>query len=95
MSVEPEAGKVWLTNVYRFKGLEAKAVLLVDVEMSALPNPFTRRLIYTGGSRAAAYLKLALKEDIPKNGCGALLSQMGAEGKNARDLAAFWDMEIK
>lgn len=95
VSVEPEAGKVWLTNVYRFKGLEAKAVLLLDVEMSALTNPFTRRLIYTGGSRASAYLKLALKEDIPKNGYGALLSQMGAEGKSARDLAAFWGMEIK
>ncbi|MGN0954208.1 AAA family ATPase, partial [Dialister sp.] len=95
VSVEPEAGKVWLTNVYRFKGLEAKAVLLIDVEMSALAGPFTSRLIYTGGSRAAACLKLALKEDIPKNGYEELLSKMGAEGKSAKDLAAFWGMEIK
>lgn len=95
VSYTPKEGTLWLTNVYRFKGLEAKAVLLVDVELSALPGALMRRLVYTGGSRANTYLKTVFYEDIPKNGYEKILSDLGGEGKNRKDLVKFLGMELE
>ncbi len=61
-----EEGTVWVTTTRKFKGLEAKAVLLVDVEVSKLTNPVLQRMIYIGGSRANTYLKVAFCEDVEK-----------------------------
>ena len=51
---QPAEGKVWFTTVRRYKGLEAKAVLLVDVHVSKLVKPTCQRLVYVGSSRASA-----------------------------------------
>ena len=40
----------------RYKGLEAKAVLLVDVRVSQLIKEVCQHLIYVGISRATAYV---------------------------------------
>lgn len=40
----------------RYKGLEAKAILLVDVRVSQLIKEVCQRLIYVGSSRATAYV---------------------------------------
>lgn len=95
VSYTPKPGALWLTNVYRFKGLEAKAVLLIDVELSHLAEPLMRRLVYTGGSRANTYLKVAFNEDIPKDGYGELLQNMGSEGHTRKELVNFLDMETE
>lgn len=95
VSNEPKPGTVWLTNVYRYKGLEAKAVLLIDVGLSELDKPLMRRLIYTGGSRANTYLKVAFCADISKSGYETLIFCLGGEGKKRKDLAALFEMEIE
>ena len=61
-----EEGKIWVTTTRKFKGLEAKAVLLVDVEVSKLTDAVMQRMIYIGGSRANSYLKVAFYEDVEK-----------------------------
>ena len=61
-----EEGKVWVTTTRKYKGLEAKAVLLVDVEVSKLTDAVMQRMIYIGGSRANTYLKVAFYEDVAK-----------------------------
>ena len=40
----------------RYKGLEAKAVLLMDVCVSQLIKEVCQRLVYVGISRATAYV---------------------------------------
>lgn len=77
MSNQPEAGKLWFTTVRRYKGLEAKAVLLVDVRVSALTNPTCQRLIYVGSSRATAYLETLFLDDVPHEEYAALTAQLG------------------
>ena len=61
-----EEGKVWVTTTRKYKGLEAKAVLLIDVEVSKLTDAVMQRMIYIGGSRANTYLKVAFYEDVEK-----------------------------
>ena len=63
-----EEGKVWVTTTRKYKGLEAKAVLLIDVEVSKLTDAVMQRMIYIGGSRANSYLKVAFFEDVEKGG---------------------------
>ena len=57
-------GKVWFTTVRRYKGLEAKAVLLVDVHVSKLVKPTYQRLVYVGSSCASAYLETIFLSDV-------------------------------
>ena len=61
-----EEGKVWVTTTRKYKGLEAKAVLLIDMEVSKLTDAVMQRMIYIGGSRANTYLKVAFYEDVEK-----------------------------
>ena len=59
-----ERGKVWFTSVRKFKGLEAKAVLLIDGRKSKLEDPLQQRIMYVGCSRANTYLQLAIMDDV-------------------------------
>jgi hypothetical protein len=59
-TVEPPRNTIRFATVGAFKGLEADAVLLLD--LADLANPETRRTIYVGASRARAYLALFLPE---------------------------------
>lgn len=51
------------TTVRKFKGLEAKAVMIIDTSIMSLTNPEKRRLIYVGSSRAKHLLKITLIDD--------------------------------
>ncbi len=94
VSSESQPGTVWLTNVYRYKGLEAKAVLLIDAELSHITEPLMKKLIYTGGSRANTYLKVAFYEDIPKSEYENIISLWGGEGNGRKDFTALLEMEL-
>ena len=63
LSLTPEPDKILFTSTRKFKGLEAKAVLLIDAETSRLDDPLIRRLLYVGASRAALCLEVAFYED--------------------------------
>ncbi len=63
VSTERAKGKVWFTSVRKFKGLEAKAVLLIDGNVSKLHGPLMQRILYVGCSRANDYLQIALLQE--------------------------------
>ena len=85
-----EEGKVWATTTRKYKGLEAKAVLLVDVEVSKLTDAVMQRMIYIGGSRANTYLKVAFYEDVEKGDYRAIVDELQVQMKrNAEDVAAY------
>lgn len=67
---------ILFTTIRKFKGLEAKAILLVDVSLSALTNPEVRRLVYVGCSRAKFILNIAIHEDIESHEIGDCLRQI-------------------
>jgi hypothetical protein len=52
LAEEIAPGFVCRNTVRRFKGLEARAVLLVDCELDDFADPTKRNLFYVGGSRA-------------------------------------------
>lgn len=81
LSCEGESGKILFTTIRKFKGLEAEAILIVDVQMSALTNPENRRLLYTGSSRAKNLLNIAMLEDIKTGEYGDYLRNI-APGRN-------------
>ena len=77
-----EEGKVWVTTTRKYKGLEAKAVLLVDVEVSKLTDAVMQRMIYIGGSRANTYLKVAFYEDVEKSDYRGIVDALQEQMKN-------------
>jgi hypothetical protein len=79
VSEKQEPGKIWLTSVRKYKGLEAKAVLLIDIDISKITDSLTQRLIYVGCSRANTYLKVAFHEDISVSAYGELLQKFTDE----------------
>lgn len=64
LTSEATPGQILFTTIRKFKGLEAEAILIVDVQMSTLTNAEDRRLLYTGSSRAKNLLNIAMLEDI-------------------------------
>lgn len=53
--------------------MEAKTVLLVDVEVSKLTDVVMQRMLYMGGSHANTYLKVAFYEDVAKGDYRAIV----------------------
>ena len=81
LSCDGESGKILFTTIRKFKGLEAEAIIIIDVQMSALTNAEDRRLLYTGASRAKNLLNIAMLEDIESGECGDYLRSI-APGRN-------------
>lgn len=77
--------KVRFTTVRRFKGLEADAVILVDVDEEVWAkalrdyDPAPGLLFYTGASRAKHELRIVC--DMDEVGAIRVLEQLGIEGK--------------
>lgn len=63
LSAVREQNKIWFTSIRKFKGLEAKAVLLVGFKFSEADNKLSQRILYVGCSRANAYLQIAFQQD--------------------------------
>ena len=64
ISTTRESGKILFTTIRKFKGLEAEAVIIVDVSISSLILEESRRLLYVGASRAKYILNIAMVEDV-------------------------------
>ena len=98
LSVSNEPDKVLFTTIRKFKGLEAEAILLVDVPLSGLAFPEYRRLLYVGSSRAKNLLKIAMLEDVETGDMGTLVREI-APGrnvpKNKRGLKRLLNMTIQ
>ena len=76
-----EPGKILFTTIRKFKGLEAKAVLIVDASLSALLKAESRRLLYVGCSRAKNLLSTAMLDDVENTDMGDFLRNV-ATGRN-------------
>lgn len=85
----PKRGAVVYSSVRRFKGLEAKVVILVDVRPTDLAESTSRGLIYVGASRAIHELHVVL-HDCDRDGLAAAARAMidGGRKANAHSLAA-------
>ena len=77
LSERREPGKVWFTSIRKFKGLEAQAVLIVDLRYSELDNELVRRIFYVGCSRASAYLQVAICKNTEEIKDAELLEKLG------------------
>ena len=96
VSYKPEEGKLWFTTVRRYKGLESKAVLLVDVCVSRLTDSTSQRLIYVGSSRATAYLETLFLNDVAPEEYPALTAQLGEEvAPTPQGIAGWLGMECR
>ena len=78
---EKEPGKILFTTIRKFKGLEAKAILIVDTSLSALLKAESRRLLYVGCSRAKNLLSIAMLDDVENTDMGDFLRNV-APGRN-------------
>ena len=64
ISTTPKKGNILFTSVRKFKGLEAKAILLIDIYVDKLDDELHKRLIYVGCSRANTYLQMAFYDNV-------------------------------
>lgn len=76
ISLTPAKDSVLFTTIRKFKGLEAKAVLIIDISVRGLINSEDKRLIYVGSSRAKYFLELAFLEDVEGNEIGDFLRKL-------------------
>lgn len=79
LSLVKEPGKVLFTTIRKFKGLEAEAILIIDVSMAALMIPENRRLLYVGASRAKNLLNIAMQEDVENANMGDFLRSIAPQ----------------
>lgn len=95
LSTEREKGKVFFTTIRKFKGLEAKAILIVDFAMSALVSPDEQRLLYVGSSRAKDLLNIAMLEDVDSNDMADFIRELAPDRnvpKNKKGLKRLLDV---
>jgi hypothetical protein len=92
-----EKGKLLFTTIRKFKGLEAQAVLLIDTSLAELCGEETRRLLYSGASRAKYLLHIALHEEKDdESNSAALKAILGSDMPASKaDLAVLLRAEIK
>lgn len=64
ISTTPKKGHILFTSVRKFKGLEAKAILLIDIYVDKIDDELHKRLIYVGCSRASTYLQMAFYDNV-------------------------------
>ena len=79
------------TSVRKFKGLEAKAVLLIDILVNRLTNELHKRLVYVGSSRANTYLQLAFYDNVPNEDYKSILNHLGVNEINGTSKEALLD----
>lgn len=94
----PKNNSILFTTIRKFKGLEAKAVLIIDVSIRGLVSPENKRLIYVGSSRAKYYLEIAFLEDLENNEIGDYLKRFDENRnvpKNKKGFAKLLNLKYK
>ncbi len=71
-------GKIYFDTIYRFKGQQAPAVILVDIDETLGDTEFAKRVLYCGMTRATVRLELVVSKDNPW--CGAFEAGAGERG---------------
>lgn len=92
----PRAGAITYSSIRRFKGLEAKVVIVIDLEAATLANPLMRALLYVGSSRAMHELHVVV-HDATREHIGAAARAFLGPGRKANRqalatlLGAIWE----
>lgn len=94
----PRAGAITYSTIRRFKGLEAKAVIVVDLDTVVLADLPTRGLLYVGASRAMHELHVVLHNATREHVAAAARGFLGPGRKANRHalaslLGAIWEEE--
>lgn len=92
-----ETGSLLFTTVRKFKGLEAKAVMIIDVSVTALTQPEKRRIAYVGCSRAKHFLKIAVLDNTDAHEFGDCLRQINSSRnvpKNKKGLIRLLNLRL-
>ncbi|MFI3249855.1 MAG: ATP-binding domain-containing protein [Eubacteriales bacterium] len=63
LSSTKESSKILFTTVRKFKGLEAEAVICIDIDTETFVNPTEKNAFYVGTSRATTALDLVTLSD--------------------------------
>ncbi len=95
---ERQQNNILFTTIRKFKGLEAKAVMIIDLSISALAYPENQRLVYVGCSRAKHLLKIAILEDIDREDYGNYLRKINSKRnvpKNKKGLGRLLNVKIQ
>lgn len=66
VSTEKKNGSVLFTTAKKFKGLEAKCIIVIDIDEKAFSEPETKRVFYVACSRAMHRLSLFIDGDDTK-----------------------------
>ncbi len=97
VSEVPTKGAVTFSSVRRFKGLEARAVVLVDLTPGDIADPRVRTLIYVAASRAMQQLHIVLHDcnhDSIAQGARAIVGEGKANAHSlALRLGATWEKD--
>lgn len=91
-------GNILFTTIRKFKGLEAKALMLIDVSLTSLTNPEKQRLVYVGCSRAKHLLKIAILEDLDSENFGDCLRKINPTRnvpKNKKGLGRLLNVRVE
>lgn len=97
LSLTKEDGKILFTTIRKFKGLEADAILIIDVSMSLLTKPDYKRLLYVGSSRAKKLLNIAMLEDVDSSSMGDFIRDLAPDRnvpKNKKGLKRLLNISI-
>lgn len=92
-----EPNKILFTTIRKFKGLEAKAIIIVDISMRTMMDPEMKKLIYVGSSRAKYLLTLAINEDLDQNEIGEYLKETNIKRnvpKNKKGFGRLFHLEV-
>ncbi len=81
-------GFVCRNTVRRFKGLEAKAVLLLDADLERFDDPTERNLFYVGCSRAMHEVEVLFK-NVTQHGLSVAIDAMAPGRKIPKTAAGF------
>lgn len=55
-------GKIFFTTIRKLIGLEVKAIMIIDLDVTRLKGREYRDLLYVGSSRAKHFLQLSIEE---------------------------------
>lgn len=84
---------VLFTTARRFKGLEADAVIIVDMDESSFETSRDKMLFYVGASRAKHYLDIVFSGG--ESELGVVLDRLGAEQLPRATATAKMHLEVK
>jgi DNA helicase IV len=97
VGAERMEGQILFTTARKFKGLEAKAIMVIDVTLKSFASSDKRRLAYVACSRARHILRIAALNDVDSSAFGDLLNFINPDRhvpNNKKGLARLLNVKI-